>query len=133
MRRLPAVLALAALAAACTSAGTRTGRTAPGHDQYLITAEELAAANVSNLYDVIVQLRPMWLSRRIPMTDVRAGSQSPYAVYLDRVSLGGLDALRSIPLANVATVRFLAANQAMGDFRQDRMLGTIQVVTRPGR
>ena len=130
MRKSLAGLALAALAAACASSGTRAGRTAPRQDQYLITAEELATANVSNVYEGILQLRPMWMGRRIPMTNVSAGSQTAYVVYVDRVRLGGLDALRGIPLANVATVRFLAANQAMGDFRQDEMLGTIQVTTR---
>jgi hypothetical protein len=126
-------LAFAALAAACVSSGAQAGRTAPGPNQYLITAEEFATANVSNLYDGILQLRPMWLGRRIPMADVRLGSQTNFTVYVDRVRVGGLDALRGISPASVVTVRFLAANQAMGDFRQDEMRGTIQVTTRVAR
>ena len=51
MRMSLAGLAVAALAAACASSGAQAGRTAPGPNQYLITAEEFATANVSNLYD----------------------------------------------------------------------------------
>lgn len=130
-----AAVLLVLLPLACASRGPRSGPVAPaGGDAYRITAEELAASHISNLYDAIVQLRPMWLNPRSPIADGRARAQAPqYAVYLDRVRLRDLEALRNIPLADVAAVRLLAANQAMGEFQLDDMLGAIQVITRPRR
>lgn len=116
---------------ACSSSGSgQPGRTAPRSDENLITAEELATANASNLFDAIRQLRPRWMERGTPTALRGPGYQSGLQVYVDRVHEGGTDALRSIPLTLVQSVRYLSASQAQAEFGLDNIQGAIQVVSR---
>jgi len=118
---------------ACSAGAGQAGRTAPRHDPNLITAEELAAANTSNLFDAIRQLRPMWLERGVPTALPVTSAQSEMRVYVNRVREGGTDALRSIPILLVESVRFLTASQAQAEFGLDNLHGAIQVITRSAR
>jgi hypothetical protein len=121
------------IAWACSAGAGQTARTAPRSDPNLITAEEIAAANASNLFDAVNQLRPDWMGRGAP-TALRGPSvQGGIVVYVDRVREGGTEALRSIPLGLVESVRFLSASQAQGEFGLDNLQGAIQVVTRRAR
>jgi hypothetical protein len=118
---------------ACSTGAGQAGRTTPRHDANLITAEELAAANASNLFDAIRQLRPMWMEPGLPTAFRATSGQSEMMVYVNRVREGGTDALRSIPLLLVESVRFLTASQAQAEFGLDNLHGAIQVITRRAR
>ena len=122
-----------AVAGACSAGSGQPGRTTPRSDENLITREELATANASNLFDAIRQLRPRWMDRGGPTALRASESQGGLMVYVDRVREGGTDALRSIPLTMVDSVRFLTASQAQGEFGLDNIRGAIQVVTLRGR
>lgn|SRR5512142_409115 len=126
-----AILACALpLAWACSAGSGQPGRTAPRSDENLITAEELATANASNLFDAIRQLRPRWMERGGPTALRGPGAQGSLTVYVDRVREGGTEALRSVPLGLVESVRYLTPSQAQGEFGLDNIYGAIQVTTR---
>jgi hypothetical protein len=117
---------------ACGGGAGQTGRTAPRGDPHLITAEELATANASNLYDAIRQLRPNWLEVGSP-SRLRPSAEPGIMVYVDRTREGGTEALRTIPLLLVESVRWLSPSQAEGEFGLDNTRGAIRVITRHGR
>lgn len=118
---------------ACSSGSGQPGRTAPSSDENVITSEELATASASNLFDAIRQLRPRWMERGAPTALRGPQYQGGLAVYVDRIREGGTEALRSIPLGMVQSVRYLSASQAQGEFGLDNVQGAIQVVTRRAR
>lgn len=122
-----------AAAGACSAGAGQPGRTTPRSEESLITREELATANASNLFDAIRQLRPRWMDRGGPTALLSPSAQSGLMVYVDRVREGGIDALRSIPLTMVESVRFLTASQAEGEFGLDNIRGAIHVITRRTR
>ena len=117
------------LAWACASSGGQPGRTTTRVDQYVITAEELATANASNLYDAIRQLRPQWLQGGAPTT-FRSASEYPILVYMDRIRFGEPTMLRSVPVTLPLSVRWLSASEAQAEFGVGNLQGAIQVVTR---
>lgn len=127
--RAAILLAALPIAWACASSGGQpAGRTASRVDQYVITAEELASANASNLYDAIRQLRPQWFQGAGPTTF--RGVDYPILVYVDRVRFGDPTMLRSVPVALPQSVRWLSASEAQAEFGVGNLQGAIQVVTR---
>jgi len=118
------------LAWACASAGgSQTGQASPQHDPNVLTAEELATANASNLFDAIRQLRPRWLERRGPTTFT---GQAEYSimVFMDRIRFGAPDMLRQVPISLPQSVRYFAASEAQAEFGVGNLQGAIQIVTR---
>lgn len=127
------VAALLPLVWACASSGsqqTAGGRTAPRHDPYVITAEELAEVNASNLYEAIRNLRPQWLETRAPTTFGAVQTDYPVLVFMDRIRFGTPDQLRTVPLSLPQSVRWMSASQAQGEFGVGNLQGVIQVITR---
>ncbi len=118
------------LAWACSASSGQPGRTTPRVDENVITAEELATANAANLFDAIRQLRPRWMERGAPQALRGSAYQGELMVYVDRVREGGTEALRSIPLTLVESVRYLSASQAQGEFGLDNTFGAIQVISK---
>ncbi|HUG40647.1 MAG TPA: hypothetical protein VMM12_09185 [Longimicrobiales bacterium] len=85
--RLVLIGLLAALAAsACASAG---GTARPRTD--VITAEEIEATRVSNLYELVQRLRPRWLDLRSSQSFT---SDTQIVVYQGQSYLGGVEMLR---------------------------------------
>lgn len=98
------------LVAGCYSG--RPTRPQPGSlDQYLIRNAELETTRQSNLYDAIRQLRPFWYTR-----DTRSSSEAAISVYLDDQHIGGLSALRRLPLYATATVKYMSPTEAQVRF-----------------
>jgi hypothetical protein len=127
--RATILIAALPLAWACASSGGQPGRTTSRVDQYVITAEELATANASNLYDAIRQLRPQWLQSAGPTT-FRADAEYQILVYMDRIRFGEPTMLRSVPVALPQSVRWLSASEAQAEFGVGNLQGAIQIVTR---
>jgi len=93
----------------CASTGESGGTR---RDQNLITAEEIAGIDASNLYDVVHRLRPRWLQTRAARTfDMQEGQ---IVVYQDQTFLGNLDALRQLNPDAAYALRHLDAATAAG-------------------
>ncbi len=121
------------LALSCSSGAGQSGRLAtPRHDPNVITTEELAGVNASNLWDAIRSLRPEWLTRASPTT-FRPEAEYAIAVYLDRVRFGDADALHQLPVSSAVRVRHYSAAEAQSEFGVSNLQGAIQVITLPGR
>lgn len=105
-----------AVAAACASSTTRAGGAAPGRDANLLTTEEIEGrgAGEGSLYDAIRRLRPSFLTfHGVSGTPRQAGRVQ---VSLDGGALTGVEALRGVPVRQVAEVRYLSATDAAQRF-----------------
>lgn len=126
--RLAVAVAIPFALAACASSGAAPGGS--GYDRNRISPNEITAAqdrNVNNVYDLVLSTRPTWL--RLTSGGF-GGSAQRLAVYMDRTPMGGVEALRSVTLANVNYVRYLAPSEAGGEFGLDVNYGVIQIVMR---
>jgi len=94
-----------------------------GHN--VITAEELAGTNASNLYDAIRKLHSEWLLPRTPTSVMQA--PPPVQAYLNGQPMGGVDFFRSIPVAGVAIVEFFSASDATQRWGTGHASGAILV------
>jgi hypothetical protein len=108
--------------AAC---GARQPGVARG-DRNLITAEQIAERGFRNAYEAVETLRAPWLVYRpdglTPQREVQ--------VYLDNARMGGVQALRQISAAEIASIRYFDAATAINRWGVDHSQGVIQVVTR---
>lgn len=99
---VPAVLALSSWSCA---AGPGVGGGGPN----TISAAEVEAAHVSNAYELVEHLRPLWLRSRGGRS---TRLETEIVVYLNRSMLGGIDTLRDIPIETIRSVRVLDAAEA---------------------
>ncbi|HEX2208714.1 MAG TPA: hypothetical protein VHG93_13635 [Longimicrobium sp.] len=100
-----------ALLAACNTAGMNwTEPRTAGPFNSVITQEEIMATGATNLYDVVLRLRPGWLRGRGVQNF--GGRTGMILVYQDHVRMGEVSALRDMPPNYVVTVRFLDAATA---------------------
>lgn len=108
MRALVRLLLLSLTVFAPTACAT-TGYERTGGDPNVITAEEIQAAEVNNLYQLVERLRPRWL-------DVRArrsfNSTTQIMVYQGQTLLGGVDMLRQFGKNAAYRLRYLSAAEA---------------------
>ncbi len=110
-----------------------------------ITADQIDAVGVANIYDVVMALRPEWLRIRginsVTEGDrVVASAESPeplvipgavtIQVYLENGRMGGVEALRQIPVSQAGEVRFLNAQQATYKWGIGHAHGAIWIITR---
>lgn len=98
-----------------TSAGciaTPTSRAAdstPRRVAVSITPQELQGIGGSTAYDAVQSLRPQWLrARGVSSALPQAGVQ----VYVDHQRMGGLESLRTIPRAWIASAEYLNGIEA---------------------
>lgn len=124
-RRLFTVLA-GVSTAACV-ATTPNVRPLKSVRREVITAAEIVAARVTDVYQAVAQLRPEFLNRR------SVGPVAPYhsaiAVYLNEMPIGGEEALNTIPLDEVRQIRFMTRTQAEFRFGRSLPRGAIVVTT----
>jgi hypothetical protein len=105
--RGPCVLGLLAVSACLWGCSSATQ--GPRGDRDFITAEEVEGVAVSNAYELIERLRPLWLRSRGGRS---TRLETEIVVYLDGSMLGGIDALNGIPIEMVGSVRALDAAEA---------------------
>jgi hypothetical protein len=89
------LLALA-LAAACGTAQTGPG-VAP-HSRSVLTAEQIAAANVNTAYDALSRLQPGWLQ------SARSGH---VGIFINGTMAGGVDFLHQLPASQIGEARYV--------------------------
>jgi hypothetical protein len=102
---LPLAALLCAVLAACSSA-QRTGAAA---NPNIIPEHEVRASDARNAYELVERLRPRWL---VPRTVRSTRLDTVILVYQDRTRLGGVEALRGIPVDMVRSLRVLDAAEA---------------------
>ena len=118
---------LMASAVACSPHRRAMG---PSRDSQFITADEIDASSGTTAYEVINQLRPNFLSYR-GETSFDKRTSRPYPnVYVDDQPFGQVSILRSIPAADLLTVRLYRSSEAMTRYGPGNASGVIAIVTR---
>ncbi len=126
MRRLIPALAAIALLTGCASTTSSSDTT--GRSSDIITREELDELSVTNVYDAVRQIRPMWLRSRVGAFS--AGTATvPIQVYIDRVHRGDITALETIQLSSVYRVEFVRGPEATTKYGTDHAGGVIEIIS----
>jgi hypothetical protein len=120
------VLTLAA-ALACASSGT--AGTPVRREPNLITEQEIAASNESNVYDVVNRLRPMFLKTRGRST-INAGGSEYASVFLDGQFYGELGSMRNIVASQIQEIRYLSGPDAVSKYGMRYGSGAVDVRTK---
>src|SRR5687768_16188210 len=109
--------ALAPLLGLSLSACAASTNSTPGNVRYsvdgrgVLTAAEIVAARVTDVYQAVSQLRPHFLRRRISRPTVTSAPTS-VTVYVDDLPFGGVESLSQIPLERVRMIRYISAMMA---------------------
>jgi len=110
--RFAFLLALALpMLSACASGGERVGSSSSP----ILTQEDMASVQGSNLYEVVDRLRPRWLQMRHTMSMGTGTAQ--IVVFMNNSYLGGPDQLRQFQPRDVLEVRYLDGPQAAAQLR----------------
>ena len=127
-RRISLVLAGMSLTA-CAASTSTTRPFIAGAGREVLTAAEIVAARVTDVYQAVTQLRPEFLRRR--STSVVASPSEParVAVYVDEMPFGTSESLRYIPLDRVRQIRYVSATEANLLFGGSHPAGIIVVTT----
>ena len=121
-------VALVAVAIACAKPPGASSAPTSRNDRNLITQEQLRAQPYQSAYEAVESLRSNWFntkgsdSFRNP-TEVR--------VYLDNVSLGNVQTLRTIAVNSVSYIRYYDGLAATSRWGLNHGAGVIFVSTRP--
>ena len=103
--RLMGVLSPLPILIACASGG------ATAHDPNVIAAPELGSSRAVNTYDAIRRIRPELLRTRGSGSLMYFTARRP-VVAVDNTIAGGVEALRAIPVAEVARIEYVSAREA---------------------
>lgn len=120
-------LALPFLVGACASSGgSGTSRSSA-----LISTEEIEGLpGLQTAYEAIEQLRPNWLRSRGSVS-LQAPAEASYPmVFMNGRRMGDMNMLRSIPITDVGTARFLSAREATTLHGTGYPAGIIDISTR---
>jgi len=128
MRKCLLATVICGLSLACSPAPAVHSRV--GADPQIITEEEVEASRGTTAYEVIQKLRANYLSYRGETSFDKRKSQPYPMVYLDGQEFGPLSSLRSIPAAQVATIRMYRSWEATTKFGTGNMGGVIAITTR---
>lgn len=109
----------------CASARTTQGR--GGSRTTTLTAEQIAAANSDNLYDIVIKLRPEWLTSRGPASALDMNPNT-VDIYMAGNMLGKVEVLRDIRLADVTELRYWDAAQASARYGMGHPRGVIEII-----
>lgn len=100
-----------------------------GVGREVLTAAEIVAARVTDVYQAVTQLRPEFLRRRPGSLAISPFAEVPIAVYLDEMPYGSAESLRQIPLDRVRLIRYISATAANLRFGGSHPGGAILVTT----
>ena len=104
MIRGPLAACLMLALAACASGAKGRASDAPSRRSDLLTQSEIHRVQWRDAYEMVSNLRPLWLRQR--GTDSINGQPSELQVLLDGVRLGGVSALRNMPLVGIASMQY---------------------------
>ena len=127
-RRLSLVFTGACISA-CSASSASTRPFISGAGREVLTAAEIVAARVTDVYQAVAQLRPEFLRRR-PTALTYAGQPTvPMSIYVDEMPFGTTESLRYIPLDRVRLIRYLSPTEANLKFGGAHPGGAIIVTT----
>ena len=106
MKRMLTTIALLVISAGCAPNGVSGAHRA----RDVILEEEILDSGARNALDLVQTRRPQWLIVRGNQS-LSLAEESP-TVYFNNTRMGHLEALRSIALASVQSVRFVSPAQA---------------------
>jgi len=103
----------------------------------VLTVEEIQRANVGSAYDAVQTLRPRWLQgpkelNRMPANAEESARPAGIAVYVNDVSMGGVDYLKEIPAGTVLELRWLSSFEAASRFGPTEGQSAIVVTLKRG-
>jgi hypothetical protein len=100
-----------------------------GAGREVLTAAEIVASRVTDVYQAVSQLRPEFLRRRPAAIPASPFAQVPIAVYVDEMPFGMADALRYVPLDRVRLIRYVSPTEANLKYGGSHPGGAILVTT----
>jgi hypothetical protein len=112
---------------ACAAATSYRDPSIASARREVLTAAEIVAARVTDVYQAVSQLRPEFLRRR--GETMLAYPASAVQVYVDDLPFGTSDALRLIPLDQVRLIRYISPVEADLRFGGRHPAGAILVTT----
>ncbi|HEX6575425.1 MAG TPA: TonB-dependent receptor plug domain-containing protein [Gemmatimonadaceae bacterium] len=95
----------------------------------VITAQEIESSKAANAYDVIKKLRGNFLSYRGRTSMNNTSSPDP-VVFVDDQAYGPLASLRTIPAAQIETIRLYRTWEAQTKYGRGLMGGAIAIETK---
>jgi hypothetical protein len=95
-------------------------------DPSLITAADIATIPVTNAYDAIERLRPLFLRSR-GKTSINTPNTQFATVYVDGVRYGDLNSLRNILATHVLDIRYYNGAEAGARFGLQNTAGVIEL------
>ena len=135
MRSATGRLAVFVLLFACARSAPNGGAAAPEGlppgaraDRTTLTQVQMGNNRFTTTYDAVEALRSNWLKTRGPDS---FSNPSKVRVYLDNVSLGDVETLRTIAVVTVVYIRFFDGISATARWGLDHGSGVIYVSTRP--
>ena len=96
--------------------------------QDLITRDEITARYYANAYDLIAAVRPNWLNQRGVET---LGQPIELQVHYNGIHVGGLAALREIPVTELVYLEYVDPNAAAGRWGLGYGKGAVVLSTKP--
>lgn len=114
---------------ACAAATPSSRPFIAGAGREVLTASEIVAARVTDVYQAVTQLRPEFLRRRPAAMPAAPFAPVPIAVYLDEMPFGNSESLRYIPLDRVRLVRYVSPSEANLKWGGSHAGGAILVTT----
>lgn len=122
------VLAFAGIFSVACAAASTSARPVGSAGRDVITAAEIVASRVTDVYQAVYQLRPEFLRRR-GVTTVPSLASPRIVVYLDHLEFGYAESLRNIPLERVRTIRYVSRHEADLRWGRQHPAGAIEVST----
>lgn len=128
MWRRVSILMIGLFSSGCAAASTST-RPVQNAGRDVITAAEIVASRVTDVYQAVVQLRPEFLRQRRSTAVIAPYRPPQVIVYLDDLEFGGVESMRNIPLMRVRQIRRLRAMEADLRWGGQHPAGAIHVTT----
>lgn len=120
---------LAASLLAVTIGCASTGPERPRRDRNVISAEEIAAAQVTNAFDAVRRLRPHFLQSRGPSSIQTPGADQP-VVYMNGMRVGSPETLDTIRANEIETITYISPSDATTRYGTGHAGGVIEVKTK---
>lgn len=122
-----AVLTSALFLGACVAGGSSSG--SPSRFSNVVEMDEIETSTATNAYDLLQQVRPLWLRSR-GSADLRGGAPVLPVVYVTGVRQGGLEVLRGISTLTVRSIRYVDATSATTRYGEGHSGGVIDLTLR---
>lgn len=109
-------------------------RTGPERTEITLAEVRPVARRVTNAYDVVRTVRPWMLVVRDRSRLLTAGPSTPndtrgVRVYIDDISVGGVETLRTIPRDAIVFIQWFSAIDATTRYGDGHLAGVIAVTT----